>query len=377
MENITKHKMSTGPVFYYNDELYVSANLLLPKEVLDSLPVQKFTPIDFEHNGKKVYKLKEYKHRIRIQECTKDIVKEFLYVICDFHLKSIDYDVFLIGIHEANINYTHDGVLWIDANSMMKPRDKHHAKKSLLLTCYLFDKYLHESFNSEHDKYTIGDARKITNIINKDPFDKNTWIELRKEVENFNHKTKGSNWYYEYSKIMDINNPKNVNEKAVKVANILESLDFDNEIKTVTDIGCNKGYYSLYIANKNENCNVVGFDFDEKCVNDAIMLARKNNLNAIFSLKDIPSFCNNKIYEFDRFSSDLVIALAITHHMKKLMSVEDFANGIASIADKYILIEDIVNVDKYQKEFEKRGFVLKHRCDSYPAKRQLSLYQKV
>lgn len=77
-----------------------------------------------------------------------------------------------------------------------------------------------------------------------------------------------------------------------------------------------------------------------------------------------------------RFSSDLVLALAIVHHIKKVMPHEQFANCLADIAKKYIIIEDVGTQKIYQTQFENRGFKLEKRLTSYPKERTISLYVK-
>jgi len=148
----------------------------------------------------------------------------------------------------------------------------------------------------------------------------------------------------------------------------------DISFRTVTDVACNKGYYAMYAAKRAQS--VVGFDVDVQCVHEATKLAKKRKANAIFAVKNVNTLVNCKLHENLRFYSDLVLALAIVHHLNGVVKPKAFARGLSNISNKYILIEDINSAKLYKDEFVKLGFELIRREESYPLPRSLSLYRR-
>ena len=78
--------------------------------------------------------------------------------------------------------------------------------------------------------------------------------------------------------------------------------------------------------------------------------------------------------EKERYSSDLVIALAIVHHIT--FKHITFAKLLADLTKKYLLLEDINTEKVYETHLTKYGLKLIKRINSYPGNRKLSLYHR-
>jgi SAM-dependent methyltransferase len=116
--------------------------------------------------------------------------------------------------------------------------------------------------------------------------------------------------------------------------------------RTVLDVGCNTGMYSLYASSYGSAC--VGIDTDRISIAAANVSARDRNLNCIFVVSDImnppPAWGVKGVYGSieDRFKSEMVIAPAIFHHL--LMQNHDtnlIIDKLALYSKKYLCLEYI------------------------------------
>lgn len=377
-KDIVKHKLSSGLLFYYNNELHVAFDMFAPIEFFKNMPVQKLEPTDMYYDGRPVFKVKEYIHRVRIQELPISLVKKIINTICDINEKcGTQYKHYLNDVHEGNVALTTDGVTWFDMDSFSP--EKVAEINSIALTCYLIQKYLYKNYKHEHSNYNINVLKNTDCYLKSFLFKDNIlsynkdmiWSHLKHVVSLFDESVPETYWSDNYSNIMDIDNPEKVNPKAKIVADIIDSLSFD----TVTDVGCNKGYFSFYSSKKAKS--VIGIDYDVTCIQKAINFGTENNYNnVLFAIKDVKDLCNNLLCEDFRFKSDLVLGLAIVHHISGIVSIKQFSESLARLSNKYILLEDIDAKDLYEKEFIELGFKLVKRVNSYPESRTLSLYER-
>jgi len=126
----------------------------------------------------------------------------------------------------------------------------------------------------------------------------------------------------------------------------------------VLDMGCNDGYFSLVVAEKNSN--VIAADFDSQCINK-LYLSVKNNVHAgilplcidISNPPPAAGFRNSERQSFgERAKSDVVIALAIIHHLvlSKNIPIPDVALQLAELTKNHLIIEFVpLNDEKAQQ----------------------------
>jgi FkbM family methyltransferase len=124
-----------------------------------------------------------------------------------------------------------------------------------------------------------------------------------------------------------------------------------NEIqpKTVLDLGANTGKFTFIAAEKAKR--VVALESDDNCV-DLIEkeIKKKNNLNVFTLIGDLsqptPNIGVNNAEHNSiilRAKSDLVLALALTHHLKIVnkISFKQIAENLSSFSGKYLITEFI------------------------------------
>jgi SAM-dependent methyltransferase len=146
-----------------------------------------------------------------------------------------------------------------------------------------------------------------------------------------------------------------------KKLGIIDSVTKSLNPKTVLDIGCNRGEFSI-LASKT-GARVVAFDTDSYCIDMLYKKAKSENLAILSLVMDILNptpgmgwrgmqFKNAQ----ERFKSEMVYALALTHHLVFLKGL-NFMRIIQSIKDfcgKWLIIEYISCDDPQVKLLPRR-----------------------
>lgn len=117
--------------------------------------------------------------------------------------------------------------------------------------------------------------------------------------------------------------------------------------RTVLDYACNRGWYSKLAAHLGST--VVGLDSDEQCVNELFSAAKEKNLSVLSLVMDcrypspaigIGDGCYGGAAP-QRLRSEMVIALAIVHHLvfKAQFSFHQIVEALSDFAEKWLLVE--------------------------------------
>ncbi|MBP9134878.1 MAG: hypothetical protein KBF75_12665 [Saprospiraceae bacterium] len=113
-------------------------------------------------------------------------------------------------------------------------------------------------------------------------------------------------------------------------------------VKTVFEIAGNQGFFSRMMLEKLNLEHACCSDYDENAV-DVMHLLNKDNtklspvlMNFLFPI--VTTFTNNPK---ERFSSDLVIALAVTHHilLTQRIGIDFLFNSLKDLSKKYVAVE--------------------------------------
>jgi hypothetical protein len=169
--------------------------------------------------------------------------------------------------------------------------------------------------------------------------------------------------------------------------------------KSTLDIGSNRGWYSQLAATLGSS--VVGFDTDEGCVSLLHGDAQARHLSVTALVMDLtnPSpgqgLCNTWFPPAtDRLRCEMVLALALTHHLvfKTALGFDQIAQALSAFSTRWLLVEFVPKDDEYVREWwsEDHGwYVLDsfraslRKCfrqvevmDSSPSPRKLLLCEK-
>jgi hypothetical protein len=140
------------------------------------------------------------------------------------------------------------------------------------------------------------------------------------------------------------------NEWPVRIKNI-HALMQETKPATLLDIGCNKGWYSK-LANL-QGIDVISVDLDESSINSLYRHAKESK-SAILPL--YMDFCrptpphglgNAYADATARLRSEMVLALAVTHHLvfKRYLSFETIARQLSAFTVKWLIVEFVPSDD--------------------------------
>ncbi len=165
---------------------------------------------------------------------------------------------------------------------------------------------------------------------------------LRKDVQSISLETGRSRWARYYADIESFFRPAEFNEKQAAVSRLLNELG----PKTVADIGCNRGGYSILAAQAGSH--VTAFDTDESSIAMLYQLVRERHLDILPLVIDVlnPSpACGWRAMQFpaapQRFRSEMALALALVHHLAitQRQTFERIVPALADYAEKWLLTE--------------------------------------
>jgi 2-polyprenyl-3-methyl-5-hydroxy-6-metoxy-1,4-benzoquinol methylase len=136
--------------------------------------------------------------------------------------------------------------------------------------------------------------------------------------------------------------------------------DFVSDINDgrTMDVGCNDGYFSKILAEKNSN--VIAVDFDSQCVNKLYLDIKAGTIKGILPFcidltnpSPAVGFNHSERQSFaDRAKADTVTALALIHHivLSKNVPIPDVAKMLSDLTRKHLVIEFVpINDEKSQQ----------------------------
>lgn len=316
-------------------------------------------------------KMKKVPADIRIQELTKKQSKKLLCDQVDLCVSALENGVCAHDISESNILYWAGKSYFTDLNAFSNPNDSRGMTFSYVRLSYMVNRYLAGNNvvkSSVHANHKSIKLYKDWTAENWTPNqDIGLWKRFQKYIHNFKvEEAKKTHWSDEYAHDKE---KLKENEKLKIVTDIMK----DIKCESLLDIGTNKGYYIDTLKDKFNR--LIGFDCDHRCID----LAEKQygNNKTTFVTFGIESFFNDNTNMIDRYKSDFVLALAVTHHFAtNKINVKKAAQTICDLSNEKILIEDIDNGHIYHEIFIENGFKKIDQRNSSPSNRKLSLWSK-
>lgn len=187
-------------------------------------------------------------------------------------------------------------------------------------------------------------ARELTSrakpAINASPFD--TAVQLRRMVESIAIPMPRTEWSEYYKEFPPLSPSPDWGLKRHSVHKVLSDL----KPATVLEIGSNRGWYSQLAARLGSQ--VVAFDVDETAITQLYMDAKTADQRILplvmdfrFSIPASDTFWQGRPAADARLSCDLVLAIALTHHLvfKQHMRFELIVEGLSLFTRKWLLVE--------------------------------------
>lgn len=146
-----------------------------------------------------------------------------------------------------------------------------------------------------------------------------------------------------------INDREKWNMKARNTVELVEEIMPDS----VLDIAGNEGWYCHILEEKGIKCTF--FDYDYNSIDNGYKRIKNRKSNILPLVKD---FRKVSLEDVKRFKSDLVIALALVHHLifSQSMTFEEIFKTLDNLAKDYLIIEFISSEDEFVAEWMSPSF---------------------
>lgn len=191
----------------------------------------------------------------------------------------------------------------------------------------------------KNTKTEVSKIKKIILLISKIHEYKTNPKKIRKKIESFNLKSK-SIWgdYHQKYNLYDNKGNIKLTQRMDSIIEIIKNL----EVSTVLELAGNQGVLSRSISNIPTIERIICSDYEDNAI-DRMILSQSSN-DRVFPA------CFDFMHDFHeaisgerekRLSSDLVIALAVTHHLTLTQgySLDGVFSKISKYTKKHLLIE--------------------------------------
>lgn len=251
------------------------------------------------------------------------------------------YGYELRDAHPYNIMFYYGNPMFIDLDSFVERKNEKWSAYREFVDCHvrllqLLALQNNFEFQSSIKSMAFYIPHKIYNALIEEPerieYHSNlTFNELKKFIKRINLHEIDSMWK-DYHTNFDTN--LNTNYRLKTIINLLNKY----RPATIVDIACNAGEFSKSII---ENCNfiqhIIGIDKDHSSINRLIRTVRGAPITVLYD--DLNNDYPEKLS--DKPIADLVMALAITHHLilSANLDINYVLEKIGSFTNKYMLIE--------------------------------------
>lgn len=281
---------------------------------------------------------------------------------CLNFLKNLDeYGFTLKDIHSFNVTFNNGKFVWLDFGSIIKSNLKINTiyefiKAYINLYIIINEKskmrksrdFSHEFIEFEDiEGYLLSEEREIyiKNIKKVNELFKSGKVKelicflgdwLRKLGENQVY----SMWNdYQDQDLINVDNKNLWSNKNKIIMAMIDKIEIN--VDSITDIAGSSGFFCFALAKNNKKC--VLCDLDETAVEKAYKKIIKDKVTNIIPV--ITEFGQKSKYNFveidNRFKSDLVLAIAIEHHLvfQQQFTFDEIIENMCQYTNRYLLIE--------------------------------------
>jgi len=212
----------------------------------------------------------------------------------------------------------------------------------------IFKKYLSESIKKPFRVIRARTQKAKIAIQRASNLTLGSILELKRRLETVTPPSPDSVWTHYYESDEDEKLfTQNRNSWSIKQQNVWR-LCGNTTPTQILDIGCNTGWYSILFAAK--NIPVIALDSDAACISRLYVKAKEKNLPITPVIMNFTSpspalggGSRKTLHAEERFSSDVVLALALIHHcvLRGGCSFDTFFETLTPYCTRYLLIEFI------------------------------------
>lgn len=147
-----------------------------------------------------------------------------------------------------------------------------------------------------------------------------------------------SQWDGYHNKFYNNKGQIQISERFEEIVKIIKKLD---SINSVLDLAGNEGYFSIILSQETNINKIIISDNDENAIDSAFNSIKKLGISNITPVLLNFMFTVDLLGTAKRYRSDLVIALAITHHLilSNHYSLSSIFERLSIFSNKYVIVE--------------------------------------
>lgn len=172
------------------------------------------------------------------------------------------------------------------------------------------------------------------------PFQLVRFSSLIKKIQRFSKKKHKTSWSNYHNKFYDEYGKLRSTPRFDRIISIIK--EREHEIRTVLEIGGNQGVLSKLLLERTNIESVICTDYDEFAIDLSYLSSKKYNKFTTAYLDFVsPIIPARRESPAERFRSDAVLALAVTHHLilTQKRSIDFIFKTISMYSKRYVFIE--------------------------------------
>jgi len=176
----------------------------------------------------------------------------------------------------------------------------------------------------------------IKSLINRSKFTTSQDLDkLEKIIRNIKRKNTNSQWKYYHT---------NISKKKIRFDKIIKHINtYCSDAKTAIDIGGNQGLFSSKILDETNIERIICQDLDEQAIDIGFKSHKdsKKNISYVNYNFIAPIIKTTHPPPWERFRADIVISLALMHHLilSQGFNINDILEEFIKYSEKYVCIE--------------------------------------
>lgn len=157
-------------------------------------------------------------------------------------------------------------------------------------------------------------------------------------IENLKPPYTNSIWQGYHTKYYNDLDNVSYSNRFIRLLNIIKEL---HDVKSVIDLAGNEGYFTFLLAKEIKHQQYILTDYDENAIDNAYNTFKNHKSENVHTALLNFIFSKNIENSIKRFKSDLVLALAVTHHLilTEQYSIATIFERLKMFSNKYIIVE--------------------------------------
>lgn len=164
----------------------------------------------------------------------------------------------------------------------------------------------------------------------------NDW---QRRIKRTNLKLKGTQWGNYHDQFLNTGDQQQSTPRFDRIAEIVKDLG----IKGILEVGGNQGLFSEILLEKGKASSIISTDYDEMAVNKMYLRLRNRNKPITPAVLDVVNTISGNYgpHVSERYRSEAVIALALTHHilLTQKIPLDKLISDLSLFCEQYLIIE--------------------------------------